>query len=157
MLGHRKLSTRDMPGERLQLGMPQPSVHVHECSSGQNSNRYPIGVIYRSRWVDRRYLTQSPYVTPNGNATTFVQRSKNLSAHCGVAAIYAQKYQICQLKCCHTRAASSQRFHSVQKSCRSPRCALCSRQQRCGNAVKTLWSNWRFHSRVRQRAVGSPI
>jgi len=93
--------------------------HNHQCtnvrSSGQNSNRYPIGVIYRSRWVDRRYLTQSPYVTTNGNVTTFVKRSKNLSARCGVAAIYAQKYQICQLKCCHTRAASSQRFHSVQK------------------------------------------
>jgi len=36
-------------------------------------------------------------VTPNGNATAFVQRSKNLSACCGVTAKYALNYQICQL------------------------------------------------------------
>ena len=29
-------------------------------------------------------------------------------------------------------------FPQRSKSCRSPRCALCSRQQHCGNAVKTL-------------------
>ena len=28
-------------------------------------------------------------VTPNGDATAFVQRSKNMSARCGIAAEYA--------------------------------------------------------------------
>jgi len=41
------------------------------------------------------------------------------------------------LKSCHTRAASSQRFYSVQTSCRSPRCVLYSRQQRCEDAVQS--------------------
>ena len=35
---------------------------------------------------------------------------------------------------CHTRVASSQRSH---KNCRTPRCALCKRQQRCENAVQS--------------------
>jgi len=39
---------------------------------------------------------------------------------------------------CLTGAESSQRFHSVRKGCRSPKCALCSHQQRCGNDVKEL-------------------
>jgi len=33
--------------------------------------------------------------------------------------------------------ASLQRFHSVLKICRKPRCALCKRQQRCANAVQS--------------------
>jgi len=36
-------------------------------------------------------------VTLNGVATAFVQRSKTMSARCGIAAEYAYKYQICQL------------------------------------------------------------
>ena len=35
-------------------------------------------------------------VTPNGDVTV-VQRSKNLSARCRVAAKYAYKYKICQV------------------------------------------------------------
>jgi len=36
-------------------------------------------------------------VTPNGDATAFVQRSKTMSARCGIAAEYTLTYQICQL------------------------------------------------------------
>jgi len=36
------------------------------------------------------YWTElKPHVTPNGDATAFVQRSKNLLARCGVAAKHA--------------------------------------------------------------------
>jgi len=49
-------------------------------------------------------------------------------------------------KPCHTRAASSQCFHSVKKSCRSLRCALCSRQQHCVNVVKTLCNRLERHA-----------
>jgi len=50
------------------------------------------------------------------------------------------------LKSCHTRRASSQRLHSVQKSFRSPKDRLCSRQKRCGNAVKTQCTRIERHA-----------
>jgi len=42
-----------------------------------------------------------------------------------------------KLNPCHNRVASLQRSHSVLRNCRTPRCALCKRQQRCGNAVRS--------------------
>ena len=53
---------------------------------------------------------------------------------------------VASLKPCHTRAESLQHFHSIQKSFRSPRCTLCSRQQCCGNAVKVLCNRQECHS-----------
>jgi len=47
---------------------------------------------------------------------------------------------------CHTRVASLQRSHSVLKNCRTPRCALCKRQQRCANAVETLCNRLERHA-----------
>ena len=38
-------------------------------------------------------------VTPIGDATVFVQRSKKLLARCGVAVKYTLKHQFCQLVC----------------------------------------------------------
>ena len=53
-------------------------------------------------------------VTPNGDATAFVHRSKNLTARCGVAAKTRLKYQICQLKRVHNvLTASLQRPHDI--------------------------------------------
>jgi len=53
-------------------------------------------------------------VTPNSDATAFVQRSKSMSTRCGIATEYALKYQICQLKRVHNiLIASLHRQHNV--------------------------------------------
>jgi len=42
--------------------------------------------------------------------------------------------------------ASLQRSHSVLKNFRTPRCALCKRQQRCANGVETLFNRLERHA-----------
>jgi len=55
-------------------------------------------------------------------------------------------FQKQSLNPCHTRVASLQRSHSVYKNCRTPRCALCKRKQRCRNAVETLCKRLERHA-----------
>ena len=49
-----------------------------------------------------------------------------------------KKYSRLTLKPCHTSVASLQRSQSV-KNCISPRCELCSRQQRCARCVRVVY------------------
>jgi len=72
----------------------------------------------------------------------------------GKSACFAKFYYIVSVshfaamifKPCHIRPASSQCFNSAQKSCRSMKCALCSRQQHCVNVVKTLCNRLERHA-----------
>ena len=81
-------------------------------------------------------------VTPNGNATAFVQRSKTVSASCWIAAKYAIKYLICQLKRVpNVLTASLQRPHDVNTA---------SMTFYIAQAVAAVWSR-RAHGALRAR------